>query len=100
MPPEIQRRFSAGEARQQHVEDHELMDSDPNDFLQWSIRQTSKRNRATSPPVTDHSHDSDLDLMLTFAAMHTTSFAITYLRTPDLAASNKTRVYRCAAGGN
>ncbi|KAK3402657.1 cytochrome P450 [Sordaria brevicollis] len=85
MLPEIQRRLAADEARQRDPEDHKHMDPEPNDFLQWTIRQAKEIGdpHLWSPVIL-----TNRILVISFAAMHTTSFAITHVLL-DLAASKQ-----------
>ncbi|KAK3373123.1 putative cytochrome P450 [Lasiosphaeria ovina] len=76
--PEIRRRLAEDDARQRDPEAAKLGESaipaETNDFLQWSLRQ----GKATGDPFMWKPTTLALRvLLLSFASLHTTSFAIT-----------------------
>lgn len=75
MLPEIQRRLAADEARQRDRDGHKPMDPEPNDSLQWSIRQAKQMG---DPYLWSPTTLTVRVMILDFAALHTTSFAITH----------------------
>ena len=82
--PEIERRLKEYEARQADPET-KAGEDEPNDFLQWSIRQAK---------TLDDPYYSKVDtlagrvMLLNFASIHTSSFAITHVIL-DLACSRR-----------
>ncbi|KAK7753718.1 hypothetical protein SLS62_004341 [Diatrype stigma] len=72
--PEIQRRLRAYEARRADPET-KAAEPEPNDFLQWSIRQA----KALDDPYFSKADTlAGRILLLNFASIHTSSFAITH----------------------
>lgn len=82
--PEIQKRLTEYDARRADPET-KAADQEPNDFLQWSIKQAK---------TLDDPYFSKVDtlagrvLLLNFASIHTSSFAITHVIL-DLASSKQ-----------
>jgi cytochrome P450 len=74
MKPEIDRRLRAYDAQQTDPEAKTLKDQ-PNDFLQWSIRQAKE----SGDPYMWKSYTlASRIMLLNFASIHTSSFAITH----------------------
>ncbi|KAK3350590.1 cytochrome P450 [Neurospora tetraspora] len=63
------------EARQRDRDGHKPMDPEPNDSLQWSIRQAKQMG---DPYLWSPTTLTVRVMILDFAALHTTSFAITH----------------------
>ncbi|KAH6657410.1 cytochrome P450 [Truncatella angustata] len=84
MKPEIDRRLKAFDAQQVDPE-AKASKSESNDFLQWSIKQA----KATGDPYHWKSYSLACRIMLlNFASIHTSSFAITHVLL-DLASSKQ-----------
>ncbi|OTB07778.1 hypothetical protein M426DRAFT_317673 [Hypoxylon sp. CI-4A] len=81
--PEIQRRLRDYDARRADPERKAEPEPEPNDFLQWSIRQAKE---ARDPYLYKPETLAGRILLLNFASIHTSSFAITHAIL-DLAAS-------------
>ncbi|KAL2019156.1 hypothetical protein VTK56DRAFT_10028 [Thermocarpiscus australiensis] len=82
--PEIKRRLAAYDARQKDPENKSL-GPEPNDFLQWSIKQAKDSG---DPYMWKPTTLAGRILLLNFAAIHTSSFSITNAIL-DLAASKQ-----------
>ncbi|KAI1850940.1 hypothetical protein JX265_007265 [Neoarthrinium moseri] len=84
LKPEITRRLQSNEARQNDPEGKALR-GEPNDFLQWSIHQA----KASGDPHNMKPQTlASRIMLLNFASIHTSSFAITHVLF-DLLASKK-----------
>lgn len=84
---EIDRRLRDYDLRQQAV-DAKPLGPEPNDFLQWSIQQAKAHG---NPYMWRNETLADRVLIVNFAAIHTTSFTLTWLMF-DLASTSQENI--------